>query len=96
VAISDLAYTYALAGRKQEAVGLVTQLKDMAKQKYVSPYDLAVAYVGLGDTDTAFSWLEKAYQERDEGLLLLKIDPVLDSIRSDPRFSDLLARAGLN
>ena len=72
------------------------QLKERAKRRHVLPYDMAVIYAGLGEKDRAFEWLEKAYAERDEDLLYLKVDPVLDSLRSDQRFTDLMRRVGLS
>ena len=59
---------------------------------------LAAAFIlhaGLGDRSAAFKWLEKAYQERSPGMTWLKVEPMLDNIRSDPRYADLLHRVGL-
>ncbi|MCH8874801.1 hypothetical protein IH824_18910 [candidate division KSB1 bacterium] len=58
------------------------------------PYYMAVIYTGLGDKDQAFEGLEKAYEERTEQLIFLKVDPYWDILRSDPRFSALLAKMG--
>jgi serine/threonine-protein kinase len=66
-----------------------------SKQTYVAPYFTAVKYAALGDREQAFEWLEKAYQERDTWLVHLKVDPMLDSLRSDPRYANLLARMNL-
>jgi hypothetical protein len=55
-------------------------------------YEVALIHAGLGEKDQAFEWLERAYEERDKGLLFLRIDPPLDPLRSDPRFQDLLRR----
>ena len=95
VIISDLIYTYALAGQKQKAAILLTKLKKMASEVYVSPYDLAVAHLGLGDKDTALDLLEKSEQARDDGVLMINIDPALDDLRSQPRFQAILTRNGL-
>ena len=94
-ALSQLGYTYAVVGRRNEAYKVVEQIKERSKRKYVLPVDIALIYVGLGEKSQAFEWLEKAYTERDENLLYLKVDPVWDSLRPDPRFSDLLRRVGL-
>ena len=67
----------------------------MSKQRYVSPYLIAIVYVGLGDKDQAFAWLDKAFQDRSSLLLWLKVEPQFDSLRDDPRFQDLLRRVGL-
>jgi hypothetical protein len=56
---------------------------------------MGLIYVGLGDKDRAFEWFEKAYQEKTEELLMLKVEPQLDPVRSDPRFRDLVRRLGL-
>jgi len=93
-ALQLLGYTYGRLGRTDEAYQAIEQLKERAKQAHVLPYDIAVIYVGLGEKDRAFEWLEKAYADRDEDLLYLKVDPVLDSLRSDRRFADLLRRIG--
>jgi hypothetical protein len=61
----------------------------------VSPFEIALIYVGLGDTSRAFEWLERAYLERSDLLVYLKVDPRLDPIRSDRRFKDLVARVGI-
>jgi DNA-binding winged helix-turn-helix (wHTH) protein/TolB-like protein/Flp pilus assembly protein TadD len=94
-AISTLGYTYALAGRRDEARKVLDQLKEVSKQKYVSPIFFAIPHLALGEKDQAFEWLEKAYQERHSHLIHLKVQPVYDPLRSDPRFANLLRRVGL-
>jgi hypothetical protein len=61
----------------------------------VSAFSFAVIYLGLGEKDQAFAWLEKAYEERSFLLAYLKVDPIWDPLRSDPRFADLVRRIGL-
>ncbi|HET8783732.1 MAG TPA: protein kinase, partial [Pyrinomonadaceae bacterium] len=90
-----LARTYALAGRKKEAVALLEELTELSTQTYVSPYRIAAIYSALGDKDHAFKWLDHAYEGRDGWLIWLAVDPVVDSLRSDKRFIDLLNRIGL-
>lgn len=92
--IGNLGYAYAKAGFKNEAYNLLTKLNDLSKHRYVSPYWVAMIYVGLGDKDDAFAWLEKAYEQRSFFLLFAKMDPMVDSLRSDPRFTDLIRRIG--
>ena len=92
---ADLGHAYAISGRSEEALNIVDELKGMSKQRYVSSYDMAIIYLGLGQKDQAFEWLEKAYGEHSESLRYLKSDPRHDSIRLDPRFSDLVRRVGL-
>ena len=94
-AIAMLGYAYALAGRRDEARSLLGKLEEQSKRKYVPAFFIAAIYVGLGEKDRAFEWLEKAYQDRNPNLVNLKVSPILDPIRSDPRFADLLRRVGI-
>jgi hypothetical protein len=64
----------------------------MAKQTYVSPYDLAILYVGLGDKERAGEQLNKAYEDRAGWIIDINVEPVFDSLRSDPRFAELVSR----
>jgi TolB-like protein/Tfp pilus assembly protein PilF len=85
----------AVAGNRGEALRVLAELKVMARRKYVSPYLLAVIYAALGEKDRAIEWLEKVYEERSYYVVWLKVDPVFDILRPDPRFQDLLRRTGL-
>jgi serine/threonine-protein kinase len=93
--LAMLGHAFAVAGRRPEAQQVLEQLHEQSHERYVTPYYRAVIYAGLEERDEAFAWLEKAYQERDEWLLHLKVDPKLDSLRTDPRFADLAARLNL-
>jgi hypothetical protein len=62
---------------------------------YKKAYGVAASLAGLGEKDEAFAWLEKAYQQREYELTLLRVSPEMDNLRSDPRFPDLLRRVGL-
>jgi tetratricopeptide (TPR) repeat protein len=90
-----LGMTYARMGRKEAARKILKGLQELAKQRYVSPSAFVLIHTGLGEKDEAFAWLDKACQERDFDLCLLKVDPKLDSLRTDPRFPRLLQRVGL-
>jgi eukaryotic-like serine/threonine-protein kinase len=92
--IGQLGYAYAKSGRKDEAHKLLADLKEQAKTRYVASYWIAMIYVGLDEKDEAFAWLEKAYQERSWWLVWIKMDPMVDSLRSDSRFADLMRRVG--
>jgi tetratricopeptide (TPR) repeat protein len=92
VGLSFLAHGLALAGRRAEAQEILDELLAMAERRYVSAYDIAVAFTGLGGYDDAKAWLEKGYAERTHWMALLKVDPRLDPLRSDRRFQALLAR----
>ncbi|HXH48542.1 MAG TPA: winged helix-turn-helix domain-containing protein [Terriglobia bacterium] len=83
---------YGAAGKKAEALKILNQLEEQSKRKYVSPYDIALVYIGLGDKDQALACLEKAYQAHANEMTNLKVDPMLDSLRSDSRFQDILRR----
>jgi tetratricopeptide (TPR) repeat protein len=90
--LGHLGNTYGLAGKKTQALKVIEQLKEQSKRKYVAPYDIALVYIGLGDKDQAFAWLEKGYQAHSNDMSNLKADPTFDPLRSDPRFQDLLRR----
>ncbi|MGH9555268.1 MAG: protein kinase domain-containing protein [Terriglobales bacterium] len=93
--LSDLAYAYALSGKTSEARKILDELLGVSKRRYVPAYSLATVHAGLGDKDQAFAYLEKACEERGFYIHTLKVDPRLDSLRSDPRFASLLRRVGL-
>jgi TolB-like protein/DNA-binding winged helix-turn-helix (wHTH) protein/Tfp pilus assembly protein PilF len=93
--IALLGGAYAAAGNRKEAVKVIGELTELSKHRYVPTYPIAEIYAELGSKDEAFEWLDKAYQERSIHFVDLKIDPVLDQLRSDPRFADLLRRAHL-
>ncbi len=92
--MSNLGWTYAQAGRIDEANKIIEELKDLSKTRYVSPFPIALVYVGLGENDKAFEWLERAYKERSEILSFGRANPFLDPIRADPRFSTLMKKVG--
>jgi len=85
----------AVAGKRAEAHNIIDELTRSSKSGYVSPFYFAGIYSTLGEQDRAFEWLEKAYQVRDDQLAWVKVEPVFDSVRSDPRYADLLRRIGL-
>ncbi len=90
-----LAYAYAVAGRRDEALKILDEQKRLAKQRYVSPYNFAVIYTGLGDKDRAFEWLTKSVEQRTLPIFRVKSRPLFDPLRSDPRYADLLRRMNL-
>ncbi|MDQ6652177.1 MAG: protein kinase [Acidobacteriota bacterium] len=93
--IATLAHAYALAGKREEAQKNLAELQEMSKHRYVSPASIAIIYAALGDKDQAFAWLERADKANDLILVRLKVDPRFDSLRSDPRFADLVRRVGV-
>ncbi len=93
--IASMGYVYALQNKSNDAKKMFNQLLNSSKQKYVDAYSFALIYVGLGEKDLAFEWLNKAYKEDSNWLPYLKVEPRLDKLRSDPRFKDLLNKVGL-
>ncbi len=93
--VTSLAHAFAVSGDKLKAKELLNQLKELSKERYVSAYEIAEIYVGLGEKNLAFDWLQKAIDERSRALVFLKVEPRLDSIRSDPRFNALLKKMNL-
>jgi Tfp pilus assembly protein PilF len=92
---ASLGHTYAVMGDRANAQRVLDELSQKAKLSYVPAYFAATIHAGLGDKDRAFEWLEKAYEEHSTLMSYLKMDPRLDSLRSDRRFNDLLGRVGL-
>jgi TolB-like protein/Tfp pilus assembly protein PilF len=94
--IGVLVRAYAHAGRRTDALRMLDELKRRSKTGYVPAGAFINAYLGLGDNEQAFVWLERGYQEKSAIMPLLKAHPHFDPIRSDPRFADLLRRVGLD
>jgi TolB-like protein/DNA-binding winged helix-turn-helix (wHTH) protein/Flp pilus assembly protein TadD len=94
-ATAELGLAYARTGRRSHAVKLLNDLKAQAKERYVSPFDFAVIYGGLGEKNQTLEWLEKADEERSTSLNLLKMSPAFSSLQSEPRFVRLVGRISL-
>jgi tetratricopeptide (TPR) repeat protein len=94
-ALAALGHAYAVSGQRSQALEMLNQLKQMSKERYVSPSDIAMIYAGLGEKDQALTWLERGFSERSWYMVLLKVDPRLAPLHSDPRFQDLVRRVGL-
>jgi serine/threonine protein kinase/Tfp pilus assembly protein PilF len=92
--LSTLGYAYALEDRKADARTVLDQLRELSKREYVAPLLVAQIYAGLGEKDRALEWMEKSYDDRSLGIAG-KSYPGFDSLRSDPRFADLLRRMNL-
>jgi tetratricopeptide (TPR) repeat protein len=89
------AHARALAGDRRAALAALAELKSRERDAYVPPYYLALIHAALGEPEHALDYLERAYQERDGSLPLLKVDRRLDSLRPDPRLQDLITRLNL-
>jgi TolB-like protein/Tfp pilus assembly protein PilF len=92
---AELGHALAVAGRRAEARAVLKHLSEPSSDRYVSPYSVALVHAGLGDRDQALAWLEKAYDERSDYMVYLNREPMLDGLRSDPRFAALVRRVGL-
>ncbi len=90
-----LAQIYGLAGRKSDTRKIIRELKERSRHHYVFPSVFANAYLGLGDKERALTYLEQAYEEQDPWLFYLKVWPLLDPLRAEPRFQALLRRVNL-
>lgn len=93
--LGQLAYTYAAAGDSAQAVVILREMKDMARRRYVGPLEFTYAYLGLGRKDEALFWFDSAVSARDPNMTDSFNDPMLDPLRSDPRFSRSLMRMNL-
>jgi tetratricopeptide (TPR) repeat protein len=94
--ISTLVWAYAHAGRRADALRLLGELKKRQQTGYVPAGAFVNAYLGLGDNDEAFAWFERAYEEQSNILIYIKVFPLFDPLRGDPRFQDLVRRVGLD
>jgi TolB-like protein/Tfp pilus assembly protein PilF len=90
-----LGLAYAVSGKKGLTAKLADQFKAAAKKRYIPPTYFGMLFAGLGDKDKALEWLEKAFEERADGLTWLNVEPMLDDLRSEPKFQDLVRRIGL-
>jgi TolB-like protein/Flp pilus assembly protein TadD len=94
--VTALAHSYALSGRKPQALKILEELRQLREKRYIPAIYLAAICAGLLDKDQAFLWLEEAYKERSDGMTYLKVERLLDPIRRDPRFSALMRRVGFD
>jgi len=90
--IAALGDAYARQGNVEAARNILVRLSNLTKEKYVTPYIVARLNLSLGNKDEALACLETAYQWRDSFMVFMKVDPLLDGLRPDPRFQDLLRR----
>jgi serine/threonine-protein kinase len=93
--IAELGFAEGLAGERDRARDRLRKLEELARHRYVSPYERASVYSGLGEKEEAFAWLEKAYAERSVWMVRLKVAFTMEPLRTDPRFAALVRRVGL-
>ena len=96
LSLAALSYSLAVSGGKAEAVELLHKLEEISKSRYVPALYFALIYMGLGDNDQAFHWIERGFEEHSGYLLYFKVDPKVDRLRSDPRFKEILRKIGFN
>jgi TolB-like protein len=90
-----LGLAYAVSGQKEQALKMIEAFKAAGHKRYIPPTYFGMLYAGLGDKEQALAWLEKAFKERADLLTWLNVEPMMDDVRSDPRFQDLIRRIGL-
>jgi len=91
-ASASLGFAYGMAGKQAEARAIINQLDALSKRRYVSPLYFAIVYAGLKDNDKAIEYLNKAFEARHPGLVLIRIEPMFDGLRGDGRFKELIKR----
>jgi TolB-like protein/DNA-binding winged helix-turn-helix (wHTH) protein/Tfp pilus assembly protein PilF len=89
-----LAYAYAVSGKTREARELLDEMSALSERRYVCAFEMGVAQGALGDTDRAFEWLRRAIDERSDCIPWLNVEPMLDTLRDDPRFAALVRQVG--
>jgi serine/threonine-protein kinase len=90
-----LGYAYAISGDRPKAEQILCELEDMAKHQYVSSTAFADIHLGLGEKEKALDWLHKSYEDQESACWYLKVDPIYDSVRNEPRFQAILKKVGL-
>jgi eukaryotic-like serine/threonine-protein kinase len=94
--LSSLGYALGLAGKRHEAEQVLRMLHQRAQHEPVAAEEIAMVYIGLGDSNNALLWLEQAYRAQSKGLVLLKVDPWYHSLAAEPRYQELLRKVGLS
>ncbi len=92
---SSLTHIAGRSGKRERARQALAKLKQLYRPQRTDPQTLVLAYLGMGDKEEAMAWLEKAYSQHSTSMATLKVDPLWDPLRGDPRFEDLMRRAGL-
>jgi tetratricopeptide (TPR) repeat protein len=95
VFVGALGHCLAVSGQQDKARQLLQELQERSRDRYVSPYNLMLIHLGLGDNDAALMWLERALVERTAWLWMTPVEPRFDTLRGDARFREMIARHGL-
>ena len=90
--LATLGHAYGVAGRRADALAMIERLRTLSQGRYLSPFQLALVYAGLGEDDRAFAFLERAYEERSDTMAVLRVYPLMERLRRDLRFAALMAR----
>ncbi len=96
IALSTLGLAYGFSGMKDEALGILKRLEGISKERYIGSFWKAAIWLGLGEKNKALEDMEKAYEERESYMVFLKAWPIYDSLRSEPRFKELLKKMNLD
>jgi hypothetical protein len=91
-----LGFAYARAGRRSDAERVIRELQGLSAKRFVNPDYIAIIYIGLGENDEAIQSLYRATEARTDWPLFFPVDPVIDSLQSDPRYKELLRSIGLS
>jgi TolB-like protein/DNA-binding winged helix-turn-helix (wHTH) protein/Tfp pilus assembly protein PilF len=94
-AIATIGYALAMSGKRDEAHGVLDELQKQSSHRYIPPYDFALVYNGLDETNEAITWLGRGVEQRDPKMLFLKVGPGWANLRGNPRFQEVLRRVGL-
>jgi tetratricopeptide (TPR) repeat protein len=92
--LAPLGRAYGLAGMRDEALEAIAKLEDLSQERYVTPYAFTLIYASLGESDRAFSYLQRAFDEGVSDLIYVNVDPFLETLRGDARFAALLDSVG--
>jgi tetratricopeptide (TPR) repeat protein len=90
-----IGYNYALWGKREKALSILEEMKELARQERILPHEMAELYTALGEKDKAFELLRQTCQERNRFTVYLKVDPKLKLLHSDPRFAEIVRCIGL-
>lgn len=94
LALGSIAHLHALSGNRPAAERILSELLELRKCRYISPYSIAIIHIGLGNKEDAFNWLERLYDDCNDWLVWLRVGPEFDPLRADDRFDSLLQRVG--
>ena len=92
--LAYLGHAFGASGQEEKASGILRELEQLSTQRYVSGYDIALVHAGMGNKQEALAWLERAYKDRSDWIVWLKVDPRFDPLRGDPQFQKLIQRVG--